>query len=260
MDIELTHHLFSIFCGLLAGSFTNVLIYRMPRKMDWVMKRSHCTSCDRVIPWYENIPALSYLALRGKCSSCGSKISIRYPVVELLTAFLFLATETKWGLTPLTVLRDWPMMLLFMAITFIDLEHRLIPDRLSFPGVTWALLTSYWVPNLGLLGSVLGAAIGFGLFYLVALYYEKRSGQMGLGGGDIKLLAMIGAYSGVPGVFTTLFVSSICGTLAGIVWAKASRQESLLKTSIPFGPFLVIGALYYALLGDILWLPFGPTM
>jgi leader peptidase (prepilin peptidase)/N-methyltransferase len=144
-----------------------------------------------------------------------------------------------------------------VAITFIDLEHRIIPDELSWGGMALGLLTSYW--DLGMGGfwvSAAGAFLGFGVFYFFAWAYWKLTGRHGLGGGDIKLLGMLGAFLGPYGVFTTILLSSVLGSLFGIVWALATRKGDLMKSSLPFGPFLVVGGLYYYLLGEVLWLPF----
>jgi leader peptidase (prepilin peptidase)/N-methyltransferase len=249
-----------VFSGLVIGSFMNVVVARLPHRKDLVWTRSHCPKCKAQVAWYDNLPVLSYLFLRGRCRSCQTRISLRYPVIELLTALLFLAAKQRFGLSWVLVVRDWPFLAALVAVTFIDLEHRLIPDRITFPGVALGLLTSAWVPGLGLVQSLLGALFGFGFFYSVAWLYQWRSGKSGLGGGDIKFLAMLGAFLGPLGVFTTVLVSSVAGSVAGIAWAKLQGQGRLLKASIPFGPFLVLGALYYYLIGELLWLPFTEPM
>ncbi len=253
-------NLATIVFGLIVGSFLNVLVARLPKKKDMVFARSRCPSCEKRIAWYDNFPVLSFLILRGKCRHCRSRISIRYPVIELLTALLFLAAKTRFGWHWLLLARDWPFLAALVAITFIDLEHRTIPDRISLPGIVFGLATSFFIPGLGLIQALLGAALGFGFFYTVAWLYQARSGQSGLGGGDIKLLAMIGAFVGPLGVFTTVLVSSITGSVTGLIWARLQGKNDLLKASIPFGPFLVVGCLYYYLLGDLVWLPFTDQM
>jgi leader peptidase (prepilin peptidase)/N-methyltransferase len=253
-------NLLSIVIGLVIGSFLNVVVARLPRSESLVSPRSRCPSCLRAIRWHENIPVLSYLALRGRCRGCKNPISVRYPVIELLTALLFLAAQTRFGFGWLLIVRDWPFLAILVAITFIDLEHRLIPNELSLGGLILGLGTGWAVPQLGLISSVGGAALGFGLFYFFAWIYMRASGRSGLGGGDIKLLAMLGAFLGPIGVFTTILISSILGSLIGIAYGAANREGSLLKVSIPYGPFLVIGALYYYLIGDLLWLPFTNPM
>ncbi len=250
----------AIVLGLLVGSFLNVVVARLPHGQSVVRPRSRCPGCGKLIAWYDNIPVLSYLALRGKCRGCGKSISVRYPVIELLTALLFLAVLKRFGMSWLLPLRDWPFVAILVAVTFIDLEHRIIPDELSLGGLVLGLLTAWFVPGLGLVNALAGAAVGFGLFYGLAYGYLKMTGKSGLGGGDIKLLAMLGAFLGIQGVFVSIFVSSIFGSVAGIAYGLLQRREAtgsedggLLKVAIPYGPFLVVGGLYFYLLHDIVW-------
>lgn len=250
----------SILFGLVVGSFLNVLIVRLPQNLSIVKPGSHCPKCQHAVRWYDNIPLLSYWLLKGKCRFCGEAISIRYPVIEVLTALLFLAAgiHSGWGLE--VFLRDWPFLGMLIVIAFIDLEHRIIPDVLSLGGLVFGLLTCWANPELGWVRSILGAVMGFSIFYFMAWFYFKLRHRSGLGGGDIKLLAMLGSFLGPAGVFATIFVSSIFGSLVGIGWALASGKKNVMKLSLPFGPFLVIGALYYYLLGDILWFQFMTPM
>ncbi len=246
-----------ILLGLIFGSFLNVVIARLPHGKSVVKPRSACPKCSTPIAWYDNFPVLSYLILRGKCRKCSNPISFRYVMVELITALLFIAVKQRFGLGWLLLARDFPLILILVAVTFIDLEHRIIPDELSLGGLVLGLATSWWVPGLGLISSVIGAALGFIMFYAVAWFYQWRTGSSGLGGGDIKLLAMLGAFLGPMGVMVTVLVSSILGSVIGIAWALMSRQKSVMKVSIPYGPFLVIGGLYYYLLGTLgLWFQF----
>jgi leader peptidase (prepilin peptidase)/N-methyltransferase len=250
---------FVVALGLLIGSFLNVVVVRLPRDESVVRPRSRCPGCGSGIAWYDNIPVLSYAILRGKCRKCTQRISIRYPVIELLTALLFLAVITKFGTTWLTPVREWPFVAALVAITFIDLEHRIIPDELSLGGVILGLLTSYWVPGLGLVWSIAGAAIGYVSFGLLSWGYFKAKGKIGLGGGDVKLLAMLGAFLGPMAVFHIILISSLLGSVIGLGYGgylKArGESDSLMGIAIPFGPFLVVAALYVYLLGDVLGLP-----
>jgi leader peptidase (prepilin peptidase)/N-methyltransferase len=246
----------SILMGLVVGSFLNVVISRLPSGESVVRPRSRCPRCRKTIAWHDNIPVLSWLVLRGRCRSCGKPIPVIYPVVELLTAFLFLAATLKFGWSPLLCVRDWPFLALLVAITFIDLRHRIIPDELSLGGLVLGLATSWWSPEPGLLQSAFGAALGFAIFFAFAWGYQALAKRSGLGGGDIKLLAMLGAFLGPMGVVTTIVLSSVIGSVAGLAWAMAARKRDFMSFAIPYGPFLVLGALYYYLLGDILWLPF----
>jgi leader peptidase (prepilin peptidase)/N-methyltransferase len=204
------------------------------------------------VRWYDNLPVLSYLLLRGKCRSCRAPISVRYPVIELCVAFLFIATWLKFGPGAWLPLRDWPWVSLVVAITFIDLEHRIIPDRLSLPGLALGLLTAWLDPTLGPLNALIGAGLGFGVFFGMAWLYARATGRMGLGGGDVKYLAMIGAFVGPFGVFYTILVSSVLGSVVGIAFALASGRKRLMRVSLPYGPFLSVGALGWYLLGDFL--------
>jgi leader peptidase (prepilin peptidase)/N-methyltransferase len=185
---------FSIAAGLICGSFTNVIVARVPQGKSVVSPGSRCVKCSKAIAWHDNVPVLSFLLLRGKCRSCGARISVRYPVIELIVALLFLVTTVRFGFSPLLLVRDWPLMVLFVAITFIDLEHRIIPDALSLGGLLLGLVTSFWEPRHGWMPAATGAALGFTVFYGFAWLYHRITKRHGLGGGDIKLLAMIVAY------------------------------------------------------------------
>ena len=249
-DPTVMQSIFVLLLGLLVGSFLNVVIYRMPRDLSVVTPRSFCPGCQSPIPWYRNLPLLSFLLQRGKCSSCQSPISVQYPLVEFLTAFLFWASWRGLGFDAFAMisqLRLWVFISICISITFIDLEHRIIPDELSLGGLAFGLLTSYWDFRHGMMSIFIGAAIGFGCFFLFALAYEKITGRMGLGGGDIKFMGTIGAFLGVGGIWTSLLVSSIVGSIIGIGYGwwqkKTKKTDSMLRASIPYGPFLVFGAL-----------------
>ncbi len=249
-------HIMSILFGLTVGSFANVLVVRLPRDQSIIRPSSRCPGCKGAIRWWDNIPVVSFLLLGGKCRKCRKPISLRYPLIEVMTAVLFLASEMKFGFNATLVLRDWPFLLSLVVITFIDLEHRIIPDILSLGGLVLGLATCWMVAEPGWIFSILGAFIGFSFFYGLAWAYKKMSGRNGLGGGDIKLLAMLGTFVGPSGVFTTVLVSSVFGSLIGIIIGLRSRKRNLMRMSIPYGPFLVVGALYYYFLGDTVWLQF----
>ena len=242
--------------GLLIGSFLNVVIHRLPEGKSIVHPRSSCPRCRKPVAWFDNLTILSWLLLKGRCRHCKKSISVRYPVVEALTACLFLAAfhRGEWG--PLLWIRDWPFLATLIAVSFIDLQHRIIPDELSWGGLAFGLLTSVLDPELGWQGALIGSSVGFVFFYALAAGYERWSGKMGLGGGDIKLLAMLGAFLGWRGVFATVLLSSIVGSVAGIGWALASRKKEVMGLAIPYGPFLVLGALCYFLFGGQPWFQF----
>ena len=246
-------NIMSILVGLVMGSFLNVVIARLPRGRSIIRPGSHCSSCKKPIAWQDNIPVLSYILLRGKCRRCHHPISVRYPIIESLTALLFFTLERKFGWSAALIFRHWPFVAALIAITFIDLEHRIIPDVLSKGGLAYGLATAWLVDDPGWRLSLVGAALGFLIFYGFAKAYELLAGRSGLGGGDIKLLAMLGAYVGPEGVFTTMLVSSIFGSLVGIIWGMSQGRKNILKLKIPYGPFLVIGALYHYLFGGIFW-------
>lgn len=252
-NLEVTQYLFVAALGLMVGSFLNVVIYRLPRGESVVRPRSRCPSCRAKIRWFQNIPVLSYLALRGRCASCGARILLIYPVVELLTAFAFLIAVQRFGVEPIVFIRDIPFLCLLIAITFIDLEHRIIPDALSLGGLAWGLVTSWAAPGFSALDSIMGAGLGFGFFFGFAWLYERITGRSGLGGGDVKFIAMLGAFLGPGGVLFTMLASSVIGSVVGIAVGLASREANLMRTSIPYGPFLALGALIYAFIGEELW-------
>lgn len=242
--------------GLVVGSFLNVVIYRLPRDESVIKPGSRCTHCKKSIAPWHNIPLLSFALLKGKCAYCGKKISWRYPFVELLTGIVFVTTAHKFGVNLLLFVHDLPFVAALIAVTFIDLDHRIIPDELSLGLVALGLLTGWSVPGLGLIQSVVGAAVGFGLFFSFAWLYEKMSKRSGLGGGDIKLLAAIGAFVGPAGVMNTVLMSSILGSIIGIMVGLRQKDKQIMMTAIPYGPFLVVGGLYSYWIGDISWLPF----
>ena len=242
--------------GLTVGSFVNVLVHRLPKNESILRPGSHCPECKNKIRWFDNIPVVSYFILGGNCRHCKTKISFRYPMIELMVMFLFWTTAKKFGFTPLLVVRDWPFMMILVAITFIDLEHRIIPDSLNFGGLVLGLVTSWAVPGFGIMASVSGALVGFVCFYSLAWIYERWTGRCGLGGGDVKLLAMLGAFLGPTGVFCTILISSVTGSILGLTWGMVVRKKNLMTLAIPYGPFLVIGGMFFYLLGDLVWVRF----
>ncbi|HEY2389411.1 MAG TPA: A24 family peptidase [Candidatus Binatia bacterium] len=233
--------------GAIVGSFLNVCIVRLPEERSIVRPPSHCPGCHRDIAWYDNVPVLSYLVLRGHCRSCGIRISPLYPVVELLTGALAVALWMRLGLS-LAFAGYFVFAAALVTITFIDLDHRIIPDVISLPGIAVGLAVSLVSPLVSPLDAVLGALAGGGILLAVAFGYQAIRGQEGMGGGDIKLLAMIGAFLGWRSVFLTLMVASMIGSLIGIALMLYQRADT--KLAIPFGPFLAGGALVSLFFGD----------
>ena len=232
--------------GLCVGSFLNVCIYRIPAQKSIVFPGSACPGCGSAIRFYDNIPLLSYLSLGGKCRQCQSPISFRYPLIELLTGAFSLGLFLKFGLSIEAVVY-FVFICVLIVITFIDIDYRIIPDRITLPGVVVFFGAAFAVPSVSWRDSLLGVLVGGGSLFVVAVVYHLLTHKEGMGGGDIKLLAMIGALVGWKGVFFTIFVSSAVGTLAGLLIMFVTRQN--LKLAVPFGPFLSIGAATYILFG-----------
>ncbi|HNY65697.1 MAG TPA: prepilin peptidase [Deltaproteobacteria bacterium] len=234
--------------GLFIGSFLNVCIHRIPRDESIVFPSSKCPKCGTKIKPWDNIPVLSYLLLLGRCRGCGEKISVRYPVVELLSGLLAVTMLYRFGLTPAALIYYlWSCLLL--VITFIDIDHQIIPDSLSIGGAVVGLALVWWLP-VTYVDALIGLAVGGGLLIAVIYGYYFLTGKQGMGGGDVKLLAMIGVFTGWQGVLFTIFMGSLAGTLVGIPWALLQRKN--MQAAIPFGPFLALGAFLYVLWGEFI--------
>jgi leader peptidase (prepilin peptidase) / N-methyltransferase len=238
---------FAFLVGCCFGSFYNVLIHRLPAGQSIVRPGSHCPRCGHAISFYDNIPLLSYLILRGKCRHCRALIPFRYPLVEALTGILTLLLYLRCGLTQQCFI-EWVFVSLLIIITFIDLDTYLIPDVLSVTGMIAGFAFSFVSLRLSWSESLIGIVMGGGFFYLVAITFLYIRHKEGLGGGDIKLLAMIGAFLGWPGVVFTVLAASLIGTVAGLAIMWRSRKG--LGAMIPFGPFLASGAVLYVFWGD----------
>jgi len=244
--IPYLNEVFIFLMGLCIGSFLNVCIYRLPAAKSIVHPRSMCPNCDTLIPFYDNIPVFSYLWLKGQCRKCKIKISVRYPMVELLGGLFALAAYLKFGLGFETLIY-YLFMAALLAVTFIDIDHRIIPDVITLPGIPIGFAASFALPAITYKDSLLGILIGGGSLFLVAWLYTLLTKKEGMGGGDIKLLAMMGAIVGWQGVLFTIFVASLVGTLAGFAVMLKSRKG--MKLAVPFGPFLSIGAIMYIFFG-----------
>lgn len=239
--------------GVALGSFLNVCIYRLPRELSVVRPRSACPSCHAPIAWYDNLPVWSWLVLRGRCRACRERISSRYLVVELLTGALFVACYAGFGLT-LSTLKFCAFAFLLLGLIFIDAEHKLLPDALTLPGLAVGLGFSLLVPVqdlgsrllaawvklpvssdiswrlLSLVDSALGAAVGASFIYGAGAIYRRARGVEGMGFGDVKLMAMVGAFVGVKLTIFTLFAASLVGSMFGLsavlaVWWKRTRRR-----------------------------------
>ncbi|OGR30371.1 MAG: peptidase A24 [Desulfuromonadaceae bacterium GWB2_53_15] len=232
--------------GTVVGSFLNVCICRMPKDESIVSPPSHCPFCDYRIRWYDNIPLLSYLLLRGKCRGCGAHISLQYPLVELLNGLLTLALFYRFGLS-ITFVALFLFCSSLVVITFIDIEHQIIPDEISLSGIVIGFIFSFFLPWQTWLNSLLGILLGGGSLLLVAYGYQWLTGKEGMGGGDIKLLAMMGAFLGWKSIPFIIFASSLVGSILGITIMLIQKKDS--KLAIPFGPYLAFGAILYIFYG-----------
>ena len=232
--------------GLLVGSFLNVCIYRVPRRESIVWPASRCTECGRHLAWYENVPVLSWLLLRGRCRTCGAGISSMYPLVELTTAVLFAAGALVYGPSGLLAVRlvfGCALIVLFA----IDLRHRVLPDVITLPGIAVGLVASGFLPP-GWLSSLVGIIAGGGILFAIAEAYYRVRGQQGLGMGDVKMLAMVGAFLGWPLMILTLVFASFAGSIVGVSLIASGRGG--LQAALPFGTFLAVGAIVAAAVGD----------
>jgi len=235
--------------GLALGSFLNVVIYRLPLGLSVVRPRSHCPACQAQIRAGDNIPLLSHLLLRGRCRRCGAAISARYPLVELLGLVSVLAASFL-SATPWAAAARAAFLLAMIVVFFVDLDHRIIPDEISLGGAVAGLLVAPLL-DLPRLQALIGAVAGAGGLLLVALAYRKLRGVSGMGGGDIKLAAAIGAFTGWQGLLLTLVIGSFVGSAVGI--ALLLRGRATGKSALPFGCFLAPAAAVALLLGPRLW-------
>jgi leader peptidase (prepilin peptidase)/N-methyltransferase len=229
--------------GCIIGSFLNVVILRLPDPTGSIaFPPSHCPKCKTPLNWYENIPILSYLVLGGKCGHCKVRISAQYPIVELLTGLLAVAVIATFGLS-LTALGFFVFCAALVTIIWIDLHHQIIPDVISLPGIIFGFVFSFVSTFVTWQESLIGLLAGGGIFYAVSYSYYLLRRQEGLGGGDIKLLAMLGAFLGWQSLLFIIFASSVTGTIAGLFAMRSQKKGG--ATRIPFGPFLAISGLFY---------------
>ncbi len=239
-------NVFVVLFGAAIGSFLNVCIYRIPRAESIVFPSSHCPECGSRIRPLGNIPVVSYLLLRGKCRNCACRISWQYPLVEALSGLLTLLLFLKFHLS-LTFFVLFIFCMALVVITFIDLEHQIIPDSISLPGIVVGFASSFFLPWLGWKSSLIGIVAGGGSLLLVAYGYQLLTKKEGMGGGDIKLLAMMGAFLGWRSIPFIIFTSSLFGSVVGLSLMAARKKDSQLP--IPFGPFLAFGAVLFIFYG-----------
>jgi leader peptidase (prepilin peptidase)/N-methyltransferase len=260
----------SFIVGTFLGSFLNVCIYRVPNEISIVRPRSHCISCKTPLRFYDNIPVISFLLLRGRCKNCGAKISPRYLIVEVLSGIICVLLVWEFGITLRTF---FYLIFLFclIVVTFIDIEHMIIPNVITIPGIfmgivygvtrtDWGNLTIFLteanahpykivsiIGSQPVFDSIFGAILGGGLLYLIALLYLRLRKREGMGMGDVKLLAMIGAFLGWKSIIYVTLISSVLGTIVGLVIIVYKRGD--IRYALPFGPFLSLAAALYLFIG-----------
>ncbi len=244
MELDLTafHYAFIFVLGAVFGSFINVVIYRLPRNISLIWPPSKCPECGEKIKFYDNVPILSYILLRGKCRYCRARISVRYPIVEAVSGLLLVWVIAVGGPPGLVASRS--VLVLFLpAIAIIDWEHMIIPDELSIGGCVVGFVLSFFNPELAVTDSLIGIFIGGGLLLAVGYLYQKLRGIEGLGGGDVKLAAMVGAFLGWKGLVLCVLGGSLAGSVYGVALMAGGKGA---QTKVPYGTFLAAGALLAA--------------
>jgi len=236
--------------GAVVGSFLNVCIHRLPREESIVYPSSRCPHCRQSIAWYDNIPLVSYIFLKGRCRSCKEAISGRYFLVEAVTAVMALLTYWKFGMS-LAFLAAFLFVATLIVIAFIDIEHQIIPHEVILPGIPLSLLAAVFIMGIPLLDSFLGIMIGIGSLYLIAVYYEQITGTEGMGGGDVNLMGMLGAFLGWKSLLFVLMIAAFTGAAVGITMMMTKGKT--MKYAMPFGPFLSLGAVVYLFWGKTIY-------
>jgi len=254
--------------GLVIGSFLNVVILRLPQGISISMPRSHCPQCKRLIPWYDNVPILSYVLLRGHCRRCGKKISARYPLIEALSGVVSVLLYFKFGWNV-----EWAIYLAFSAamivLAFIDFDHRILPDPITLNGIWLGVLASVYLAQpsplvarllrtiglevtnarvIALVASLIGALVGGGLLWGVAEAYLRLRGIEGMGFGDVKMMAAVGAFLGAPLALLTIMIGSLLGSVIGLIFIRFAGKTR--QYELPFGTFLAAAAIVSVLYGE----------
>lgn len=246
MSFQDLFDLTAVVLGLLVGSYLNVVIFRLPRRISTVLPRSRCPRCRSAIQPWDNVPLLSYLLLLGRCRQCGNRISWRYPLVEALTATCFLLCQRRFD-TLADVLVAGAFCAAMIVLAMIDLEHYLLPDAITLPGILAGLILQFQVSWSTPRDAVLGVILGAGVLAAMTWGWYWWKGVHGLGFGDVKMLAMIGAFLGWQGVVTTLLLASLAGSIVGLGLMLRGRMG--LKSKLPFGVFLAMAAVVTLLYG-----------
>ena len=236
--MRIIYYFFAFAFGAVVGSFLNVLIYRLPRRVSIVAPRSYCPNCNRPIRWYENIPVLSYIVLGGKCAGCRKRISLRYPIVEALTGIFFIYAFGHY---------DFPLEFLFitfffcamLTVAFIDFSFQVIPDVISMSGIAIGIL--YQIIMGDFMAGLIGMLFGGGLIFVIRIVGGKAYKKEVMGLGDVYLTAMIGAFVGFPFIIPAIFIAALVGAVLGIIFIISTHQTR--ESPIPFGPFLAFGGM-----------------
>lgn len=232
--------------GAVFGGFLGVFIYRLPEGKPITTLRSICRMCGRPIRSYDHIPILSYFILGGRCRDCGRPISPRYAVIEALTGLLALALYLKYGFS-LSFAANFLFCVALIAIAYIDLDHRIIPDIITLPGIPICFLAAVFILKMNWIDSLLGMLVGGGGFYAIAAGYRLLAKREGMGMGDVKFMAMLGAFLGWQSLIFVIFVSSVLGSLAGL--SIILIEKKTMKYALPYGSFLSIGGISYIFWG-----------
>ena len=230
--------------GLIVGSFLNVVIYRLPLKKSIIFPSSHCPNCENKLKYYDLVPVFSFIFSKGKCRYCGEKISLQYPIVELLTALLFLLAFLNYGLASEFIIFIILISSL-IVVSFIDIKYQIIPNEITFSFIPFGLIFSLVFNHISFVNSLLGLVIPAGLLLLIAFIYKK-----GMGIGDVKLIGMIGVFIGWRYALISIFIGALFGSIYGIYMMIFGKMDR--KTRIPFGPFISLGAIIMILYGNIL--------
>jgi leader peptidase (prepilin peptidase)/N-methyltransferase len=232
--------------GLVVGSFLNVVIYRVPRNLSILRPRSFCPQCRTRIPWYANVPLASYLALGGRCRGCRVRIPARYPLVEAAGAMLAVLSVHAFGIS-INAAFAFAFLMALAAITVIDWDFRIIPDGLSLPFIGVGICWSLFNPGLSPVSSALGALAGGGSLFLIGFLYKLARKIEGMGGGDVKLMAMIGAFLGIKLVVPVILIASFAGAIYGVALLRSGKSAG---TAVAFGSFLAPSAAVCLFCGD----------
>lgn len=243
----MTELIIAFLFGTIIGSFLNVCIYRIPKGESVIFPPSHCPNCKTPIKWHDNIPIISYLLLKGKCRNCGSPISKQYPTVELTTGLLTSLLVYKFG-TSLSTIYYAVFTYSLIVISLIDLKTMLVPVKLCYFTMLLGILLSPFIPQITFKDSLLGASFGAGIILFIIETYYILTGKEGMGYGDANIMAVVGAFLGWEKVLVTLFLSSLIGSILGIIYTKVKKGN--LKTAIPFGPFISLGAVATLFFGN----------